>query len=175
MIKLSDTIKTILTIIGGVALSYGLYIYFNSIEFVDNSDGMPFVPILAISVIIIWLAAILTLNQIGDMKTMDFKTMLNPIKYWGMMFKGTPRWVLVLAIASFIFGVVNIGLMISNFGLTGIIDGKYVVHNHGHIIKELTEQQYLIEKARELKAITAAHIFFLGMGTGIVYPRKKIY
>jgi hypothetical protein len=49
-----------------------------------------------------------------------------------------------------------------------------VVHNHGRIIKELTEQEYLIEKSKELKAITAAHIFFLGMGTGILYPRKKI-
>ena len=63
--------------------------------------------------------------------------------------------------------------MISNFGLTGIIDGKYVGHNHGQIIKVLTEQEYLIEKSKELKAITAAHIFFLGMGAGILYPRKR--
>jgi hypothetical protein len=174
MIKLSDTVKTILTITGGLALSYGLYIYINAIDFVDNSDGVPFSSLLAISVVVIWLAAISTLNQIGDLKAMDFKTRLNPIKFWGIMFKGTPRWVLLLAIASFIFGLVNIGLMISNFGVTGIIEGKYVFHNNGRIIKELTEQQYLIEKSRELKAITAAHIFFLGMGTGILYPRKKI-
>jgi hypothetical protein len=90
------------------------------------------------------------------------------------MFKGTPKWVLVLAIASFIFGMVNIGLMVSDFGVAGIIDGKYVVHNHGQIVRELTEQEFNIEKSKELKAITAAHILFLGMGTGILYPRKKI-
>jgi hypothetical protein len=124
MIKLSDTVKIILTIIGGLVLSYGLYIYVNAIDFVDNSEGIPFSLPLAIVVIVIWLAAILTLNQIEDLKTMDFKTRLNPIKFWGTMFKGTPKWVLLLAIAAFIFGIVNIGLMISKFGLTGIINGK---------------------------------------------------
>jgi hypothetical protein len=174
MIKLNDTVKTILTIIGGLALSYGLYIYFNAIDFVDNAEGFPLPTPLTISVFVIWLAAILTLNQIGELKTMDFKTRLNPVKFWGTMFKGTPKWVLVLAIASFIFGMVNMGLMISDFGVTGIIDGKYVVHNHGQIIRELTEQEFLIAKSKELKGITGAHILFLGMGTGILYPRKKI-
>jgi len=174
MIKLNDTVKIVLTIIGGLGLSYGLYTYFNAIDFMDNSEGIPFSTPLTITVFVIWLAAILTLNQIGDLKTMDLKTRLNPIKFWGTMFKGTPKWVLALAIASFIFGMVNIGLMISDFGVTGIIDGKYVVHNHGQVMKELTEKEFMIAKSKELKAITAAHILFLGMGTGILYPRKKI-
>jgi hypothetical protein len=174
MIKLNDTVKTILTIIGGLGLGYGLYIYFNAIDFMDSTEGIPLPTPLSITVFVIWLAAILTLNQIGELKTMDFKTRLNPIKLWGTMFKGTPKWVLVLAIASFIFGMVNIGLMVSDFGVAGIIDGKYVVHNHGQIVRELTEQEFNIEKSKELKAITAAHILFLGMGTGILYPRKKI-
>lgn len=174
MVKLNDTTKAILTIIGGLALSYGLYIYFNAIDWVDNTEGLPLPTPLTIAVFVIWLAAILTLNQIGELKTMDFKTRLNPIKFWGTMFKGTPTWVLILAIASFIFGMVSMGLMISDFGVTGIIDGKYVVHNHGQIIRELTEQEFLIAKSKELKGVTGAHIFFLGMGTGILYPRKKI-
>lgn len=174
MIKLNDTVKTILTIVGGLGLSYGLYIYFNAISFIDKSEGIPFSTPLTITVFVIWLAAILTLNQIGDLKTMDFKTRLNPIKFWGTMFKGTPKWVLFLAVASFIFGMINIGLMISDFGVTGIIDGKYVIHNHGQIIRELTENEFMTAKSKELKAITAGHILFLGMGTGILYPRKKI-
>ena len=108
MIKLNDTVKIILTIIGGLALSYGLYIYINAIDFVDNSEGMPFSPSLAIAVIVFLLASILTLNQIRDLKTMGFKTRLNPIKFWGTMFKGTPKWVFLLAVAAFIFGMVNI-------------------------------------------------------------------
>jgi hypothetical protein len=174
MIKLNDAVKTILTIIGGLGIIYGLYIYFNAIQFINSTDGIPFPTTLSILVFVIWLAAILTLNQIGNLKTMDFKTRLNPIKFWGTMFKGTPKWVLILAIAAFIFGMINFGVMIGNFGVTGIIDGKYVVHNHGQIVRELSEQEYLIEKSKELKVITAAHIFFLGMGTGILYPRKKI-
>jgi hypothetical protein len=174
MIKLNDTVKTVLTIIGGLALGYGLYIYFNAIDFMDGTEGIPLPTPLSITVFVIWLAAILTLNQIGDLKTMDLKTRLNPIKFWGTMFKGTPKWVLILAIASFIFGMINIGLMISDFGVTGIIDGKYVIHNHGQIIKELTENEFMIAKSKELKVITAGHMLFLGMGTGILYPRKEI-
>ena len=168
MIKLNDTIKIILTVIGGLGLGYGLYIYFNAISFIDNSEGIPFSTPLTITVFVIWLAAILTLNQIGDLKTMDLMTRLNPIKFWGTMFKGSPKWVLILAAASFIFGMINIGLMISDFGVTGIIDGKYVVHNHGQIIRELTEKEFLIAKSKELKAITAGHILFLGMGKRIL-------
>ena len=174
MIQLNDTVKIILVIVGGVGLSCGLYIYFNAPDFTDNTEGIQFPTPLSIMVFVIWLAAILTLNQIGDLKTMDIKTRLNPIKFWGAMFKGTPTWVLVFAIASFIFGIVNMGIMLGSFGLTGVIDGKFVIHNHGQIIKELTEQEYLIEKSKELKGIAAIHILFLGMGTGILYPRKRI-
>lgn len=171
--RFNDTIKTVLTIAGTIGLCYGLYIYFEAISFVDNSEGIPFSAPLTITVVMIWLAAILTLNQLGDLKTMDSKIKLNPIKYWGTIFKGTPKWVLTLAIASFVFGLVNIVLMISEFGVTGIIDGEYVIHNHGQIMAELTEEQFLIAKSKELKAITAGHISFLGMGTGILFPRKK--
>jgi hypothetical protein len=174
MIRLNDSAKTMLTIVGGLGLSYGLYIYFNAIAVIDNSEGIPLSTPLTVTVFVIWLAAILTLNQIGDFKTMDIKTRLNPIKFWGAMFKGTPKWVFILSISFFIFGMINIGLMISHFGVTGIIDGKHVIHNHGQIISELTENEFMIAKSKELKAITAGHILFLGMGTGILYPRKKI-
>ena len=109
----------------------------------------------------------------GDLQNVDLKTKLNPIKYWAIMFKGTPKIVFVMAVASFVFGMVNIVYLISQFGVSGIIDGKYVIHSHGHIIKELTEKEFLIQKAKELKAVTAGHILFIGMGTGILYPRKK--
>lgn len=174
MIKLNDTVKSALALIGALGLIYGLYIYFNAIDFLDNSEGILFSAPLTITVFVIWLAAILTLNQNRDLKTMDLKTKLNPIKSWGAMFKGTPKWVFGLAIASFIFGIANIGFMIGNFGAPGIIDGKYVMHNHGQIVKELTEKEFMIAKSKELKAITAAHILFLGMGAGILYPRKRI-
>jgi hypothetical protein len=174
MIGLNDTVKTILTISGGLALACGFYVYFNAIDFTKNTEGIPLPTPLTIAVFVIWLAAILTLNQIGELKTIDFKTQLNPIKVWGAMFKGTPKWVLALAIASFIFGIVNLALLISDVGVTGIIDGKYVVHNHGQIIRELTKQEFILSKSKELKGITAMHIFFLGMGTAILYPRKEI-
>jgi hypothetical protein len=171
--KINDTAKVILVVIGGLGLIYGFYIYLNPLHFVDKTDGMAFPIPLSIVVFIIWLAAILTLNQIGDLKKMDLKSRLNPVKLWGTMFKGTPKWVLLLAIAAFIFGVINAGSLFDSSGVTGMIDGKYVVHNHGQVIRELTEQEYLIEKSKELKGIAAAHIFFLGMGIGFLYPRKR--
>jgi hypothetical protein len=173
MIRLNNTIKIPFTIIGALGLTYAFYIYFNAIDFVDSSEGIPFSVPLIVTVTVIWLAAILVLNQIGDLKTMDYKTRLNPIKSWDIIFKGSPKWVLALAIASFIFGMIHLGMMISNYGVTGIIDNKYVIHSHGKVIEELTEKEFVIEKSKELKAITAIHILFLGMGTAILYPRKK--
>jgi hypothetical protein len=159
--KLSDTLRAILALIGGLGLSYGLYIYFNAIEYVEKLNGIPISVPLTIAMILVWLAIILTLNQSADLKAMDVKSWLNPIKLWGTMFQEAPTWALILAIASFLFGIVNMGLMMRDFAVTGIV-------------KELTADEHIIQNSKVLKAFTAAHIFFLGIGTGIIYPRRKI-
>lgn len=173
MIKLNDSIKTILLVAGALALGYGFYMYFNAADFINKSGGTEMDTPLWIAAFMVWGGAILTLNQLGDLKTLDIKARLNPIKYWGAIFKGTPRWVMILAIACFLFGIVNGFINLSDDGVTGIIDGKYVVHNHGEIIRVLTEQEYLAAKATDLKGMVAGHILFLGMGTGILYPRNR--
>lgn len=90
------------------------------------------------------------------------------------MFKGTPKWVIVLAITAFIFGMINTGSLFDSSGVTGMIDGKYVVHNHGQVIRELTEPEYLMEKSKELKGIAAAHIFFFRNGNRFSLSEKEI-
>ena len=172
MIKLNDTVKILMTVFGALGVGYGFYIYFNAINLVEITDGITIPMELSIAVIVIWLGAILTLNQEKISMPKEIKEIVNPIKSWGALFMGTPKWVVTLAIMCFIFGLVNFGIMMTNIGLTGVIEGKYVIHNHGQIIKELTEKEFLIEKSKELKGITAMHILFLGMGTGILYPRK---
>jgi hypothetical protein len=72
--------------------------------------------------------------------------------------------------SGFFYAFINFAFfMIGNIGTPDIIDGKFVLHNHGRIIKNLTEQQYHHYKALELRGFSGHWIAFYGIATAVLY------
>jgi hypothetical protein len=58
----------------------------------------------------------------------------------------------IIAGIGFIYAFINFALFFfSQKGTTSIIDGQYILENHGEQIKTLTEQEYHHFKATELR------------------------
>ena len=63
---------------------------------------------------------------------------------WKKIFAAMPRWASYAIKAFFAYAVINFALFIflSQGGVPDVRDGKYVLHSHARIIRELSESEY---------------------------------
>jgi hypothetical protein len=75
---------------------------------------------------------------------------------------GKPRWIVrsiqILGLLCIAFFLVFLAL--SHAASPEIIDGEYVLNNHGKIIGHITEREYLFLKGWELRLFASGWIFF---------------
>lgn len=53
------------------------------------------------------------------------------------------------------------------------MDGKYVIHNRGSIVKELTETEYFKMKAHETLEFSGHWMTFYAVAMGILWPKAN--
>ncbi len=73
-----------------------------------------------------------------------------------------PRWVITLGTIIFIYVIVNFVLFIlaSKGGSPSIHDGKFVLQDHGRLIREITASEYASFRANEVRGFSGHWIFF---------------
>lgn len=73
-----------------------------------------------------------------------------------------PRWAKVAVIFFTAYAVINFILFIvlSTAGAPDIWDGKYVLHRHGSLIRELSEREYHLQQAYVLRGFSGHWMFF---------------
>ncbi|MBB4037426.1 putative membrane protein [Dysgonomonas hofstadii] len=157
-----------------------LIVHIISVYGIDLMDRFPYVWLLHIAVFIAWLPAILYLVKDPEIKEMQKNkaTPFNPMTFLKIIFKNTPVWLMIVAGIGFIYTIINFAwFFYSISGVPGIINGEYVLHNHGSIIKTLTEQEYSSYQAFELRSFSGHWIAFFGFASAILYPydRKNDY
>jgi hypothetical protein len=71
-----------------------------------------------------------------------------------------------------IYSSINFWLFktISDEGSANIVDGVYVLQNHGSFVRELTELQYNEYKANNLRGFSGHWMLFYSMSMAILYP-----
>jgi len=168
--------KKTLCYIAGLGLILGLIVHVISLFGIYIGDRIPFVWVLHVGIFIVWIPAILELKKNPEFQQPDFKTSMNPKKFYGAVFKDTPKPIMYLSIGFFIYAAINFILFMqaSGGGVPDIMDGKYVINNHGSIIRELTEIEYFKLKANELRGFSGHWMAFYGFAMGILWP-KMIY
>ncbi|MEO7990567.1 MAG: hypothetical protein ABI663_13560 [Chryseolinea sp.] len=173
MKKFLDIIRIPATILGGLGLIYTIYIHLNAMDYADISVGDKVPGYLQFGIFAIWLTAIgVAINRQKELKVenADFRTRLKI--FYKTLFGEAPILMIIISIAAFLYG--NYYGWLTNFnyeGIPDIINGKLVLHNHGQIIKELTETEFLQYKADDIKNSTASSMMFYCVGTGILFPR----
>lgn len=63
-------------------------------------------------------------------------------------------------------------MIFSEGGGPHIVDGKYVLQNHGNIIREITMEEYDAFQANELRGFSGHWMAFYAFAAGILYPKK---
>jgi hypothetical protein len=73
-----------------------------------------------------------------------------------------PRWVQAVLIFFIAYAVINFILFfwLSQGGTPDIWDGKYVLHSHGKLIRELSEREYHLQQAYVLRGFSGHWMIF---------------
>lgn len=169
--------KKTLCYIAGLGLILGFIVHIVSLIGIYIGDKFPYIWALHIGVFIVWIPAILELRKNPEIKNPNFKTSINPFKFFRIIFKDTPRPVMIISIIFFFYASINFWLFTqaSSGGVPEVIDGKYVINNHGSIIKELTESEYFKMKANDIRGFSGHWMAFYGLAVGILWPKKETH
>ena len=137
-------------------------------------DDVPFVWGLHVLVFVVWFPTIFMLLQNPEIKELRKKRSKNPFAIWAIAFKETPKPIILLVIIGFVYPIVSffIFMQTSEGGEPNIIDGQYVLTNHGDIIREITEKEYHSFQVNKLRGFSGIWIAFYSMAMGLL-PRRQ--
>jgi hypothetical protein len=106
----------------------------------------------------------------------DFYGFFRKFSTWKGFVGPMPPWAKYVVYFLLAYDFINFGLFffLSGGGTPELRDGKYVLHDHGRIIKELTEQQYHLQNAYILRLFSGAWMFFyIIYGLYFWFPKQK--
>jgi len=87
---------------------------------------------------------------------------------------GLPRWVAVLCGLTFAYAFLNFVLfMVGYQGNPSMSDGKYLLLEHGRLIRELSASQYAAFKANEVRGFSGHWLVFYGIPAAYFLFWKK--
>lgn len=151
----------------------GLLVHFLSLADIDVTEKVPYVWLLHVGIFIVWLPVVLDLKKYEKLQDYQQSSKLNrmtPIGLFNIIFKETPTWMTIIVIAGLFYAFINFMLIFaSQSGIPSIKDGQFILHNHGHLIKILTEQEYHHYKAKEVRGYSGHWIVFYGVATAVLF------
>ena len=73
-----------------------------------------------------------------------------------------PEWAIALLAVTFVYAIVNFVLFffLSEGGVPDIRDGRFVLHDHGRVIRELTEHEYHVQRSYVLRGFSGHWLIF---------------
>jgi hypothetical protein len=101
---------------------------------------------------------------------------LKPKKdFWREIFAAMPRWGRYTIKAFFAYAIINFALFIflSRGGVPDVRDGKYVLHNHGQVVRELSENEYEWQKAYVIRGFSGHWMVFYLVSAIVFWYRGK--
>ena len=84
-----------------------------------------------------------------------------------------PRWSTLLLAGFLVYGLISFMLFLRSTGTPDIWNGKYVLHSHGQLIRELSEGDYRLERARMFRGFSGLWMMFYLFTTLDFWYSKK--
>jgi len=155
----------------------GLIVHILSLADYDVTANFPFVWILHVGIFVVWLPTVLDLRKNEELKEYQQSGMMNrmnPFGFYKIIFRQTPTWLRIIAIGGFFYALVNFILfMASQTGTPEIQGGQYILHDHGHLIKVLTEREYHHYEANIVRGFSGHWLAFYGLAAAVLFPFNK--
>lgn len=146
-----------------------LLVHFISLTGYYIGGALPFIWLLHIGIFIVWIPAILQLR-----KKPELKNKRGPIKQFQIALQNAPGFFRMAIAFFFFYTAINFYLFMIASGGGGphIEDGKYILQNHGDVIRELTKIEYFSLKANELRGFSGHWLLFYSFAAGVFWPKK---
>lgn len=142
---------------------------------VNLQDVFPPIFILHLIIFVVWIPAVLKLNNIKKEYKIKYGeypkiTPLNLRKF----IPHTPKILLMLPVFFLIYGAFSFFLfqITVEGGGPSIIDAKYVLSNHGDVIREITFAEYQKFQAAEIRFFSSLWLVFYSAASLMLYPKK---
>jgi hypothetical protein len=137
----------------------------------DLTQTIPFLWLLHVGIFVVWVPTILKLKNNPEIKN---KTFINPRVFLRVLFKESPTWLIIIAAIGFFYAGFNFSLfMVSQPGVPDVMQGQYVLQNHGQIVKTLTETEYYHALANQTRGFSGHWLAFYGIATAVLYPFNR--
>jgi hypothetical protein len=116
----------------------------------DVSSRFPYIWILHVGMFVVCIPFVLVAHKEWGAKS-SFAAIVS----------GFPLWARVVVVAAFAYAVVNVLLFAVLYnGNADILNGEYVLSSHGRVLAHLTEAQYHLHKAIEIRGFSALWLLF---------------
>jgi hypothetical protein len=163
---MTPIIRRILALISGCGLAAGIGIYIASYAGGTMDNLFRWAIVLHIGVFLLMLSMYVT----------DYSAFRSGLFFWEGFRQGMPKWVVRTIRLFGAFFVIHfvVFLLQSHAASPEFRDGIYVLNNHGHIVKMLTQSEYFRLKAGELRLFATGWIFFYFVPTAYWwFPRDN--
>ncbi len=142
--------------------------HFSTFFGINPQRVFPPVWVLHVLIFVVWLPVVLACrNACGKDNRTDF---------WKIATRNAPRWMKVLSVALFAYAFFNFFFTIrvlNEGGVPSELDGKKVLHNHGKVIRELTDAEYEAHQAYSVRTFSGHWMVFYAVGMTVLYSKMK--
>jgi hypothetical protein len=110
------------------------------------------------------------------MFAVEYPGLVNRSFFWKGFKQGRPRWVVPGVNVLGVFFMLHFVLFLvqSHAAAPEIINGQYVLNNHGQIVKVLTQSEYSTLKGAELRIFATGWMFFLLRAHDVLVVSKTV-
>ena len=129
---------------------------------------VPWIWVLHVMIFVVWIPVIVVTGHLvkkGNRK--DF---------WKLAMQHAPTWMKGLCVVLLVYAFFNFFftiLVLNEEGTPSVINGKKVLHNHGTIIRELSDQEYETHEAYGVRTFSGHWMMFYAVGMTVLYPTIK--
>ncbi|MDU1889748.1 MAG: hypothetical protein E6767_03580 [Dysgonomonas sp.] len=150
-----------------------MIVHLLSIVNFDIWNRFPYIWVLHVGVFVVWIPAIISLMRNKELK--DYGSLWgNPFYFLKIILRQIPKWFIVIVALGFIYTFISsVIYAASNIGMTDIVNGEYVLQEHGDIVKNLTEQEYHSYNSSQLRYFSGGWMVFYSVGIILLYPKKE--
>jgi len=162
--------------IAGLGLILGFLIHlFSLFGFYHEVMGAFFI-FLHVGIFVVWLPALFEILRTQGFDRSNRRKSGAILKQWGVILKDSHRPLIILSGFFLVYALVNFFLFmqISEGGGPSVVEGKFVLQNHGNIIRELTETEYLKFKANEVRGFSGHWMVFYSFSLTILLKKKPV-
>ena len=152
---LESMIKKTIIIIAVIGLMVSAILHLSTFFGVNPMQELPCIWIFHIMVFVVWspMVSLLSKNKRNDS--------------WKIATRNVPRWIKIMALFLFIYALFNFfftSFILNDSGVPSELNGKKVLHSHGNIIKELTDEEYEKHSAYGIRGFSGHWMLFYFAG-----------